>query len=166
MFIGFIFISSQAILVYRTIPAKKERQKVLHLILLGFAIILGGLGLYAVFKFHDESGIPNMYSLHSWMGMGTFCLYGIQWVAGLAVFLFPGTSKRSREKLLPWHVFLGLFLYVLGLATALSGLLEKLTFQESSKLTGRYSPEAKLVNFSGLLIIIHGALVVLALVSD
>lgn len=78
MFLGFIFLSSQAILSYKMVPAKKEVQKAVHLLLLGSGIILGGIGIYAVFKFHKETGIPNMYSLHSWFGMIAFVLFGVQ----------------------------------------------------------------------------------------
>lgn len=42
------------------------------------ALFLGSVGIYAAFKFHNESGIDNLYSLHSWVGLGTICLYGIQ----------------------------------------------------------------------------------------
>lgn len=42
------------------------------------ALCLGSVGIYAAFKFHNESGIDNLYSLHSWVGLGTICLYGIQ----------------------------------------------------------------------------------------
>jgi len=42
------------------------------------ALILGIIGIYAVFKFHNESGIVNLYSLHSWLGIGVIVLYGVQ----------------------------------------------------------------------------------------
>jgi len=57
---------------------RKESQEVcshaLHLI----AIVLGIVGLNAVFKFHGMENIPNVYSLHSWIGIVTFCLFGLQ----------------------------------------------------------------------------------------
>lgn len=57
---------------------RKESQEVcshaLHLI----AIVLGIVGLNAVFKFHGMENIPNVYSLHSWIGIGTFCLFALQ----------------------------------------------------------------------------------------
>jgi hypothetical protein len=49
-----------------------------HMLLHAVAFFLGSVGIYAAFKFHDESGIANLYSLHSWIGLGTICLYGMQ----------------------------------------------------------------------------------------
>ena len=48
------------------------------MVLHAVALFLGSVGIYAAFKFHNESGIANLYSLHSWVGLGTICLYGIQ----------------------------------------------------------------------------------------
>lgn len=65
-------------MVYKTIPAKPEVQKTIHLILHLIALLLGILGVYAVFKFHNESHIPNLYTLHSWLGITTISLFGLQ----------------------------------------------------------------------------------------
>lgn len=162
MFVGFIFLSSQAILVYKVIPAKKEVQKLVHLALLGSAIVLGAIGIYAVFKFHNESNIKNMYSLHSWLGIATISLFGLQWIAALFAFMYPGASKPRRDAIYPWHVFLGIFLYVMAILTAEIGILEKLTFQELLMHLDRFSSEAMLVNSTGLVILIFAMLVVLS----
>lgn len=42
------------------------------------AFVLTVLGLAAVFHFHNSQGTPNMYSLHSWMGLGTVLLFSCQ----------------------------------------------------------------------------------------
>lgn len=63
---------------YRGLPWSKEVKKLIHLILHAIAVVLGAVGIYAAFKFHNESGIANLYSLHSWLGLGTICLYGLQ----------------------------------------------------------------------------------------
>ncbi|CAK9170498.1 unnamed protein product [Ilex paraguariensis] len=78
MFIGFVLVVGEAIMAYKTVPAKKEVQKVFHLTLHFIAPICGILGIYAVFKFHHEVGNPDMYTLHSWLGMSTICLFGLQ----------------------------------------------------------------------------------------
>ena len=49
-----------------------------HLGLHGAALVLGIIGIYTAFKYHNESGIANLYSLHSWLGIGVIVLYGIQ----------------------------------------------------------------------------------------
>lgn len=50
----------------------------IHLVFHAIALILGIVGIYTAFKFHNESGIANLYSLHSWLGIGVIVLYGIQ----------------------------------------------------------------------------------------
>ncbi|XP_077223503.1 cytochrome b561/ferric reductase transmembrane protein family [Tasmannia lanceolata] len=164
MLIGFIIIGGEAIISYKAYPFSKEVKKLVHLILHGIAIILGAVGIYAAFKYHNESGIVNLYSLHSWIGLGTICLYAIQWIFGFIVFFYPGAAPSFRAEALPWHVLFGLFVYVLALATAELGFLEKLTFLENSGLY-KYGPEAFLVNFTGLVVILFGAFVVLSAIS-
>ncbi|KNA23928.1 hypothetical protein SOVF_019690 isoform B [Spinacia oleracea] len=78
MLIGFIILGGEAIVSYKSLPLKKEVQKVIHLVLHAVALILGIIGIWAAFKFHNESSIPNLYSLHSWLGIGIIVLYTLQ----------------------------------------------------------------------------------------
>jgi cytochrome b-561 len=67
---------------------KKEVKKLIHLGLHAIALILGSVGIAAAFKNHNESGIANLYSLHSWLGIGVISLYGIQvnhWIVALLI---------------------------------------------------------------------------------
>jgi len=63
---------------YKIWPWSHDANKMVHMLLHAVALFLGSVGIYAAFKFHNESGIDNLYSLHSWVGLGTICLYGIQ----------------------------------------------------------------------------------------
>jgi cytochrome b-561 len=67
-----------AIMSYKTLPWSHDTNKMVHLILHAVALFLGSFGVYAAFKFHNESGIDNLYSLHSWVGLGAIILYGLQ----------------------------------------------------------------------------------------
>ncbi|ONK75337.1 uncharacterized protein A4U43_C03F15790 [Asparagus officinalis] len=78
MLLGLIFLGGQAIMAYKTIPGSRRTQKFVHLFLHLMALGLGSLGLYAAFKFHKDTKLADMYSLHSWLGMGAFVLYGLQ----------------------------------------------------------------------------------------
>ncbi|KAG8065439.1 hypothetical protein GUJ93_ZPchr0004g38160 [Zizania palustris] len=154
-----------AIMMYKIFPKlNHDTTKLIHLILHAIAIVLGAVGIYCAFKFHKESGIANLYSLHSWLGIGTISLYGIQWVFGFVAFFYPGADPHVRRGALPWHVLFGLLVYVLTLATAELGLLEKLTFLQNSGLD-KYGAEAFLVNFTGLVVALFGAAVVTAAVA-
>lgn len=88
-----------------------------------------------------------------------------QWVAGFVTFWYPGGSRNCRAILLPWHVFFGVYIYALAVATATTGILEKATFLQTNKVISRYSTEALLVNSLGILIVVLGGFVVLATIT-
>lgn len=67
-----------AMMAYKTVPTTRRGQKFVHMILHLIAICLGIVGICAVFKFHDMVNAEDVYSLHSWIGIGTFCLFGLQ----------------------------------------------------------------------------------------
>ncbi|XP_057736544.1 transmembrane ascorbate ferrireductase 1 [Arachis stenosperma] len=165
MILGLIFLGGEAIISYKSLPLKKEVKKVIHLTLHAIALALGIFGICAAFKNHNESGIANLYSLHSWLGIAVISLYVIQWLYGFVIFFFPGGTPAIRRESLPWHVLFGLFVYVLAIGTASLGFLEKLTFLENSGLA-KYGSEALLVNFTAVITILFGAFVVLSALSD
>lgn len=95
----------------------------------------------------------------------TSSLICTQWATGFATFWYPGGSRNSRASLLPWHVFFGIYIYALAVATALTGILEKATFLQTNKVISRYSTEAILVNSMGILIVALGGFVILAVIA-
>uniref|UniRef100_A0A3P8ZNF0 Transmembrane ascorbate-dependent reductase CYB561 n=1 Tax=Esox lucius TaxID=8010 RepID=A0A3P8ZNF0_ESOLU len=129
MVLGMVFLYGDAILVYRVFRNESKRNvKILHAVLHFLALIISIVGIVAVFDYHNHEKIPNMYSLHSWCGMLTFLLFCIQWLMGLGFFLFPGTLTSMRSWYLPLHVFFGLAMLAMSLATCLLGISEKLFF--------------------------------------
>ncbi|KAL8535877.1 hypothetical protein ACS0TY_011501 [Phlomoides rotata] len=158
MFFGFIFMAGEAMMAYQTVRADRQVQKFVHLFLHMVAIVLGIVGLHAAFKFHDRRGITDMYSLHSWIGIGTFSLYCLQWLLGLFVFLPPGGSVEMKARIAPLHVSGGRALLLMAICTALTGLMEKATF-----LQLRNQNEAHVINFLGLMILLFGIAVDLSI---
>ncbi|RYR09040.1 hypothetical protein HN51_069835 [Arachis hypogaea] len=150
MLIGLIIMGGEANITYKALPLKKEIKKLIHLILHAIVLILGIVGICAAFKNHNESGIANMYSLHSWLGIGVISLYAIQWIFGFVMFFYPGGSESLRNQSIPWQVLFGLIVYVLALGTASLGFLEKLTFMESLAGVAKYGSEALIVNFTAI----------------
>lgn len=59
----------------------------------------------------------------------------------------------------------GIFVYILAVATATLGFLEKLTFLENSGLA-KYGSEAFLVNFTAVVTILYGTFVLLTALSQ
>ncbi|XP_035842257.1 probable transmembrane ascorbate ferrireductase 2 [Helianthus annuus] len=88
-----------------------------------------------------------------------------KWGAGFATFWYPRGSRNSKASLLPWHVFFGVYIYVLAVAACATGLLEKATFLQTNNIISRYSAEAMLVNILGVLIVILGGFVILGVIS-
>ncbi|KAK3040708.1 hypothetical protein RJ639_027998 [Escallonia herrerae] len=134
-------------MAYETVPATRKVQKVVHLILHLIALLAGIVGIYAVFKFHHELRIANMYTLHSWFGMSTICLFGLQWLLAFFSFWFPGAESSTRAKLAPWHIFLGIVIFLMAILSAETGLVERFSFLQLGR-----TQEALIVNFTGVLL--------------
>eukprot|EP00244_Chara_vulgaris_P004636 TRINITY_DN1923_c0_g1_i6.p1 TRINITY_DN1923_c0_g1~~TRINITY_DN1923_c0_g1_i6.p1 ORF type:complete len:276 (+),score=20.26 TRINITY_DN1923_c0_g1_i6:5-832(+) len=152
---GFIVLSGEAILVYRILPGSKPFRKLVHLSIHAVALILAIVGVISAFRFHDLSTPPidNLYSLHSWLGITTVVFFGLQWIAGFVSFWYPGVQTSLRASYLPWHVFWGMTIFLLGVATSLLGVLEKLTFLQTGSVISRFSSEAMWANTLGFLIV-------------
>uniref|UniRef100_A0A7C9CZF4 ascorbate ferrireductase (transmembrane) n=1 Tax=Opuntia streptacantha TaxID=393608 RepID=A0A7C9CZF4_OPUST len=165
MIISLVLLNGEAILAYKTVSGTKSFKKLIHLVLQFLAFCLAVIGVWAAIKFHNDKGIDNFYSLHSWLGLACLFLFSIQWVAGFTTFWYPGGSRNSRASLLPWHVFFGIYIYALAIATTVTGILEKLTFLQVNHVISRYSTEALLVNSMGILIVVLGGFVILALIA-
>ncbi|XP_068642715.1 probable transmembrane ascorbate ferrireductase 4 [Aristolochia californica] len=164
MVMGFIIVSGEAILVYRWLPGSRDFKKSVHLCLQGVALASGIFGIWT--KFHGNRGISaNFYSLHSWMGLICVVLFGAQWLVGFMSFWHRGEVRSTKFAVLPWHVFLGLYTYGLSVATAETGLLEKLTFLQTRGRVKRHSPESVVVNSLGLGLALLGGIIILAAIS-
>ncbi|KAG8045799.1 hypothetical protein GUJ93_ZPchr0008g11949 [Zizania palustris] len=165
MLIGLVVINGEALLAYKTVSGTKNLKKLVHLTLQFLAMVLSLIGLWTVWKFHNEREIDHLYTLHSWLGLSCIIFFSLQWATGFYTFWYPGGSRSGRASLLPWHALFGIFLYVLAITSSVSGLLEKSIFMQSAKMIGRFSTEAMFMNSLGMLLILLGALVVLAVVS-
>lgn len=157
MFFGFIFFAGEAMMAYKTVMAEHNVQKYFHAFFHLVALCSGIFGICAVFRYHDREAIEDMYSLHSWIGLTTIILYGLQWLFGLATFLFPSASPESRVRMVPWHMSGGRALLYMSICAALTGLMEKSTFLNLKNLLSQR--ELRLINFTGLSILLFGIFV-------
>ncbi|KAG7317368.1 hypothetical protein KOW79_019666 [Hemibagrus wyckioides] len=156
MVMGLVFLYGDGILVYRVFRNESKRSvKILHALLHMMALVISIVGLVAVFDVHNKHGFPNMTSLHSWCGMLTFILFLIQWLLGLGFFLFPWASSALRRWYLPLHVFFGLVLLAMSVASSLMGIAEKAIFSGLPP----FAPEEVLANMLGLLLVCFGVVV-------
>lgn len=65
-------------MAYKTIPGKRDTQKVVHMILHLLALVSVSLGLFVIIKYKNEVGEVDFISLHSWLGIITISLFGLQ----------------------------------------------------------------------------------------
>jgi len=174
--LGLIFLYGNGMMLYRVFrDGKKKTLKLLHAGIMMASFIFMVVALKAAFDSHDynkgkdgkPSPIPNMYSLHSWMGIITALLFTMQWVAGFVMFLAPtNIASKLKAIYLSIHVWFGSFIFVLACATALIGVTEKMlftTFFSPPPYKGFYQrleSEGVMMNTTSLLIILFGALVI------
>lgn len=75
-------------MIYRAVTyVSKYPVKIVHGLLQLVALILSIVGIIAVFQSHIWGGYKNMYSIHSWLGMCTVVLFGIQVSLEIAKFV-------------------------------------------------------------------------------
>ncbi|XP_074493707.1 lysosomal membrane ascorbate-dependent ferrireductase CYB561A3 isoform X2 [Sebastes fasciatus] len=171
MVTGLVVLYGNGAVLYRiplTWGQNKLPWKLLHAAVMLTALVLSIVGLCAVFGNHNAQNIPNLYSLHSWIGIAATALFAIQWVVGMAGFLLPWSPISLRALLKPVHVWMGGSILVLSIAACISGINEKLFFVLKGSGGTAYSalpPEAVLGNTLGVLIVAFG-LVVLKILSN
>merc|ERR1711872_201849 len=164
MTLSLIFLYGNGALIYRVIPPRSDnhklRLKIGHALTMILAFVIMVIGLQAAFDSHnlavDKDGNPvpkpNMYTLHSWVGVIAATLFTCQWLPGFLAFLFPKFSADMRALVLPLHQYLGSAILVLAAAAALLGHLEKAIW--SNKNYNQYNAEAMIVNITGILIVL------------
>lgn len=165
MTLGFVYAYGNGMMIYRVLhKEEKPKLKLIHGGINAFALFCALIAQIAVFSFHNEKGIPNLYTLHSWIGLGVTIIFTGMLATGVIVFLLPGTPLYARAKVLPLHVFTGNVLLALIVVTVISGIKEKALFKF---LNGAYKgpqygslpPEAMLLNFAGIAVVVFAILV-------
>ncbi|CAF3354059.1 unnamed protein product [Rotaria socialis] len=161
MTLGMIFFYGDAILAYRVFrDVKKLRVKILHGSLLALSLIFASIGLKAVFDNHNLSTPPkpNLYSLHSWVGLTAVVLFGAQWVCGFVSFLFPKLSEEIRKAYMPSHKFWGKAIFTLAVGAVLMGITEYSIFKNIYN-TAEIKYQRNLINFFGGFVIIFAGII-------
>ena len=132
MYFGFMFCFGHSALAYRTFPFSRKVNKYIHFGLQTLGIVSISLGLAVIFFYHNENGFGNLASPHSWLGIGVFGLFCLQYLGSVLSLLFPLVSAEKRMKILPWHVALGCWLYMAAAAVCLMGIQEQSGFYEEA----------------------------------
>ena len=143
--ISFVCCMSMAIVSFRVLPLGKPINKAMHVMWHCSALFCLIMGLVAVFKSHNTkvAGIkPNLYTVHSWVGIAVTLLFGQNYVMGLVMYGTNFMPLSMKQAYMPYHKFLGETVYFLAVAAIESGLVEKNTFSGCSYSVGAkdYNP--------------------------
>jgi len=163
MTIGMIYLFGNAITLYRGFRyTAKKTLKLSHAALFGFIMVLIILASIAVFNSHNLANppIPNLYSLHSWVGLATVIVFACQWVAGFVSFLYPQVGGPLKSAYMPIHIYFGLLAFILAIISALLGISEKAFFHMGANNYAQMPNEAVMVNCIGALIIMFAGFIV------
>jgi len=87
---------------------ERNNKKAIHGTCWLLALFCMSFGLYAVFESHNDTGTEgtyyaNMYSLHSWIGIGVFSLFLGQFVAGSLLYGFKVGGDGVRKEMMSVH---------------------------------------------------------------
>ena len=184
MSMGLVFLFGEAAIVYRVFRHEKKRfTKLLHLVIHSSALIFMFIALKAVWDSHDYhrasdgtlAPIPNLYSLHSWIGIITVVFYclqvflllvikknmNFQYFIGFVTFFVPGMNMDIRKFSLPFHQIFGVILIIAVAATALMGISERAAWKHTCWTKhGTLCGQQLMANFLGLNIIGYTSCVV------
>ncbi|KAG2497179.1 hypothetical protein HYH03_004768 [Edaphochlamys debaryana] len=139
MTLGFVVLMSEALLSYAApvVPGvAREVRKKMHWGLHCGAMLCLALGLVAVWRSHElklPDPMPDLYSPHSFLGLGAVTMLGLQALLGCYAYLWPRLGLPQRLALGPLHRFAGAATWVAGLAAVATGLQEKVTFLQMGK---------------------------------
>jgi len=150
MVLAFGFLESEAIMAFAMLPFSHKHQKLVHILLHSCAIASITGALSAVFIFHDEHNIADLYSLHSWCGFIVFVAFVLQYVVGFGVYVWPGAGPDKRASFTASHRGVGIAIYLGAIMTMLMGFLEKQTFLQSGSGVNYYEFSALYVNVTAL----------------
>lgn len=127
--LGALVVSSNGGIAYRMFRKYSAKKvKWVHFGAETIAIVLIALGIWAAVLTHNrrssEEALPrhHFFSPHSWLGVFTLCIFGLQWIAGALVFLFKITSRDFRETFSAVHGFVGILTVLFAGMTSVMGI--------------------------------------------
>ena len=77
--------------------------------------------IQAVFKNHQLTNKADFWSLHSWLGLAVILLFLLNYLGAFLAFFLRLAPQPLRASVLPYHVLLGVSLYLAAVFTAQTG---------------------------------------------
>ncbi|VDL70248.1 unnamed protein product [Nippostrongylus brasiliensis] len=175
MVMGMVFLYGESILVYRVFRNERKKfSKTLHVCLHSMVLVFMIIALKAVWDSHDLhkdaqgelDPLPNMISLHSWIGLSVVIAFCAQYAIGFITFFAPGLSIPVRQLVMPFHQTIGMMIFVAVAITVGMGISERAAWKHTCWTKGRELCGQQLVaNLVGVCVFFY-ALFVLVLVAN
>lgn len=122
MTLGMVTFSIMALNSYAVLPLEHTAQKTVHVVFHTCALVCFALGLSYVVKAHNEKLLPNLNSMHSWVGLAAAVMYVQNYLFGFVFFLTGTQTRQQIRAYMPTHLTLGLFSLALTMAATISGI--------------------------------------------
>ncbi|VDD92266.1 unnamed protein product [Enterobius vermicularis] len=171
MIISMLFITGEALVVFRVLRKEtKRRTKLIHVILHTITLLFIMISLKAVWDSHryhrDSFGkldpLPNLYSLHSWIGIALVTIYFGQYVTGFVSFFYPAFNNTIRAILMPFHRLIGHFIFLFVGLTILMGITEFSAWHHKCWTDDKtFCAEQGLANCIGIVTLLYIGLILL-----
>lgn len=129
-----------------------------HLLTLVCAV----LGLVGIVYYKKLSNKPvqfpffTMYSVHSWVGVCTLVLWGLQFITKAWHNFMVDARAKESQSFLNFHRYLGRCVFVSGLATAALGLQDMQSSDLAGLGYGPFSAYSELASAGGLILLFFG----------
>lgn len=186
MISGMVFSFITAMMMYRVLPLPKTIVKYVHAILHTATIVCICVGIAAVVvsnNFTDKNSSnsfePNLWSLHSLLGIIAICLYMQNYFIAALIFLPKvmewTASVALRKAYASAHSANGIITVIVVLAAVQTGLMEESSGCQytvtdvSSNPAALYqylTPGCKMLNGIGIVVLIAALLAVLVITTD
>eukprot|EP01036_Dinobryon_divergens_P034380 gene34380-44414_t len=186
MISGMVFSSITAMMMYRVLPLPKTIVKYVHAILHTATIVCICVGIAAVVvsnNFIDKNTSnriePNLWSLHSLLGIIAICLYMQNYFIAALIFIPKvmewTASAAVRKAYASAHSMNGIITAIVVLAVVQTGLTEESSgcqytvtdvSNNPAALYHYLSPGCKMLNGIGIVVLIATCLAVLVLATD
>lgn len=150
MTLAFVTMLSQALLLYKFRAATPKSVAWLHgaLHVVAFALSVAGLAVSVNFKV--VLGSRHFFSVHSWVGIVTMFCYFCHIIVSIGFAWKPkyfSCFVNARESflriILPNHTLIGLAIYVAGILSVVTGLLERQgLYSQATKIDPSFTQNA------------------------
>lgn len=166
MSLATLVLLPQGALLWSSLPPQvpidapeRVRTKRLHAFLLASGFVIANIGICLAYTSHVQQGLPNFYSVHSWIGIGALILMKSNIFGGLVSALLPKWRAAKLTKSV--HRRVGITALALSFSAAISGLAEQQGFLVKDA-DNAFDPQAVIAGVISILFICVGGLVAVA----